>query len=157
MKIKTTMMAVCFGLMGCAGGAWVSDVTAGFPFNEVSSRVVLYQLGDERCRLEGNLPPIDVDRQLEIVGEMYGDYESDDSLGTLVVKVGGYRVIGSSLSKSQNVLPDGRIVVEQYHWIRANEIARVVAEGEVRGGRCMDLRVRIRDSASQTAQSVNRT
>jgi hypothetical protein len=151
MKITGTLMLVCFGLAGCTGTTWVPDVASSYPFTEGSSRVVLYQLGDERCRLEGTLPPMNVDRELEITGEMDGEYKSDDSLGVLVVKVGGFQVIGSSLRKSQNVLQDGRMVGEKRHWVRSNETIRVVAEGEVNGGRCMDLRVRIRDSVTQTA------
>lgn len=146
MKTATTLAAISIGVSGCASQGWVPDSISGYPFDEVTSRVILYQLADEKCELQGKLTAMPVDRELEIVGEMYGDYESEKALGSLEVRVAGVTVIGSSLKKSQNVLPDGRVVAARRLWIKSNEIAQVSAKGNVKGGRCVDMRVRVRDS-----------
>jgi hypothetical protein len=150
MKTAKTLAVISISLAGCAGQERVPDAISSYSFDEQASRVILYQLADEKCELQGKLVPMPVDRELEIVGEMYGDYDSEEALGSLEVKVAGVTVIGSSLRKSQNVLREGRMVAARRLWIRSNEIANVSAKGTVKGGRCVDLRVRVRDSLPAT-------
>jgi hypothetical protein len=146
MKAVRTLAVISIGLAGCASEGWVPDSMSGYSFDEVTSRVILYQLADEKCELQGKLTAMPVDRELEIVGEMYGDYRTEEALGSLEVRVAGVTVIGSSLQKSQNVLSDGRMVAARRLWIKSNEIAQVSAKGNVKGGKCVDLRVKVRDS-----------
>jgi hypothetical protein len=148
MKTATMIAVLWFGLAGCAGEGRLPDAAASsYPFDEASSHVILNQLGDEKCELQGKLAAMPVDREVEIVGEIYGEYRSDDAMGNLEVRVAGATTgTGSSLRRSENVLVDGRMTAASRLWIKSNEIASVYAKGDIKGGRCIDLKLRVSDS-----------
>ena len=158
MKTATMIAVLWFGLAGCASdGALREAAASSYPFDEASSRVILNQLGDEKCELQGKLTAMPVDRELEIVGEIYGEYRSAEAIGNLEVRVAGSTTgTGSSLSRSQNALLDGRMTATSRVWIKSNESTLVYAKGDIKGGRCIDLKLRVSDSLPSVVATANR-